>query len=75
VPLEVRVTDDYVAVVEGTTGIHGVGSNQREATDDFRRALREHHGALASAGELSRTLRKVQAFLVLHFDELLDPDS
>lgn len=48
VPVTVRRTVDYVAVVEPVTGIHGVGTDPRSALRDFREALAEWDAAIGS---------------------------
>ncbi|MEZ5184767.1 MAG: hypothetical protein R2720_03395 [Candidatus Nanopelagicales bacterium] len=46
IPVTVRRTPQYVAIVEPITGIHGVGSSGREAMRDFWIALAQWNGVI-----------------------------
>lgn len=64
VPVTVRRTADYVAVVEPVTGIHGVGSDPKSALRDFWVALAEWDTAVGSAPD-APNLRQMRAVLDL----------
>lgn len=62
-PVEVRTTDQYTAVADPVSGIHGVGSTPTEALQDFQRALVEFAQELASHEELSPSMRRMMLFV------------
>lgn len=50
-PVTIRLTADYVAVVEPITGVHGVGTTAHDAVVDFWRAVVEWIDAIGDDPE------------------------
>jgi hypothetical protein len=61
-----EITEEGLVLVDSVTGIFGVGTEPKEAVEDFLAALREHAAVLAAEERLSVGLQEQLAYLQRH---------